>query len=43
MSDNRPGDDKPMEPFGNTRQVFIFGAGFLIGLMVGLSIGISAF
>jgi hypothetical protein len=43
MSENRSGDDKPMELFGNTRPVFVFGAGFLIGLMIGLSLGISAF
>lgn len=43
MADNRSGDDKPMDLFSNTRPVFVFGAGFLIGLLVGLSIGLSVF
>jgi hypothetical protein len=43
MSENRSGNDRPMQILGDTRPVFVLGAGFLIGLMVGLSIGITAF
>jgi len=43
MSGNRADNDRPMEILANARPVFVLGAGFLIGLMVGLSTGISAF